>query len=206
MAKRALTTLITDVGAYFEVTPGASTDPTSTEITNWINDAQRIVTKTLPAEALGALLITADVSAASTDNVAGPTGFQTLEAASVASDGLSFKPARIVTPQLGQYALTNTLLQDSTSPIAWMSDNKVYWSPATSTGGKVRMVYRGTPTVLSGSSTTDLPEYCENALIFYAVAMGKAQDEEMGEYEKFMELFANELKTIAANFGYGGAQ
>jgi hypothetical protein len=204
MAKRTLTELITAVGYYFEITPGAATDPTTTEITAWLNDAQRLLCKLLPAEALGTLIKTEDVSAASASSVAGPTGYQTLEAVDVANDGVSFKPARIVKPELGQYALTNTLLQDSDHPIAWFSDNKIYWSPATSTGGKIRVVYVGTPTALTGSATTDLPEYCENALIFYATAQGKAQDEEMAEYETYMKAFMTECELIAARFGYGG--
>lgn len=204
MAKRTLTDLITAVGYYFEVAPGAATDPTSTEITAWLNDAQRLLIKMLPAECLGTLLVTADVAAASLSTVASPTGMLFLEAIDVASDGLSFKPARIVKPELGQYALTNTLMQDSTSPIAWWTDNKVYWSPATSTGGKVRMIYVGTPTALTGSAESDLPEYCENALIYFAVAQGKSQDEEMAEFDTYMKLFTNEINTIAAKFGFGG--
>lgn len=205
MAKRALTTLITDVGFYLEITPSASTDPTSTEITKWLNEAQHAIVRSLPGEALSSLLITADVAAVSVSYVNEPTGFQFLESASVANDGLTFYPARIVKPEFGAYAVTNTLLQDTQNPIVWQQYGRIYWSPATGASGQIRLVYISIPTELTGSGTTELPECCEDALVYFAVASARLQDEELTEYDKFMEKYNNELKAIAARYGYGGA-
>jgi len=210
MAKTGLSTLIGNVGNILEIgTPGTGTDPTKAEITAWINEAQRDIARKVPWQCLKDLITcyNPSIAAVSVADMAGlVTDFYKFCYATLNTDGAGTddKAMQLVNPEVAAMATTNSLIGTADSPIIWLSGTNINWLPATTGGagtGKLKFYYIKEPTALNGDSdTTTLPEEFEDALVYYAAAMGRAQEEEWQQYGVLMQKYAAILQDIVNNY------
>lgn len=210
MAKTTHANLKIEVGRYFEIgTPSTTTDPTALDITQWINDAQWDIALKVPAYCLREMLVIENPSLAAVSehplaSFATYTFLRFVSATLNTSGILTDIPMRLVNPDIAPAIVTNELLGTAVSPICWIEESKLKWSPATTGGaatGKLKVKYIKAPTDLSGDSDTiTLPQEYEQACIFYAVAQGFFQDEEFDKGQFFLGAYADSLSTIIKNW------
>ncbi len=215
MAKTIHSTLRQQVGDFFEITPGPSTDPTSTEITRWLNEGQNDIARMAPWWALKDLLTlyNPSLAAVSTSPLSGlPASLYKFAYATLNVDGSGTDdlPMRLVRPDVAAMSATNNLIYDANSPILWIDGTSINWLPAT-TGdaatGKLKFYYIKVNTALSADGdTTSLPEEYEQALIYFAAAMGKAQDEEWQQYLQLMQLYYKAVQDVVMSWAALGGK
>lgn len=209
MAKTALSTLYTNVGYMLEITPGTGTDPTKAEIIAWINEAQRDIVRKVPWQCLKDMITAYNPSLAAVSVIAwsGLASdfykfcYATLNTDGTGSDDL---PMKLVSPDVAAMAATNSLVYDSSAPIIWFDATNINFLPATTGGagtGKLKFYYIKEPTLLSGDSdTTTLPEEFEDALVFYAAAKARAQEEEWQQAQILFQQYADSVMSVVNNY------
>lgn len=218
MAKRALFVanvgLCQRVGEFFEVesgTPTTTTDPTKQEITNWLNEAQNVISRLCPAQFMRELLEVADPSLSGSIeeypliSFTSPNYCIQIHSATLCASGTGDDlPMRRVTPAEAALRVTNSLIQDATNPIFWLEENKVKWQPTTTGNaatGKFKLHYVKAPTAMSADAdVSSIAIEFEEALIYYAAARGKEQDEEWQQAGELKTLFMRELQAIMRNW------
>jgi len=210
MAKTSLSSLITNAGYLLETTLSATSDPTKTEVIAWINEGQRDIALKCPWWVLKDLISESNPSIAAVCLVAwsviqASADYVKFCYATLCPSGTGDAlPVRLVTPEIAAMATTNNLVYDSSSPIMWFDATNVNFLPATSGGsatGKLRFYFIKQPTDLSGDSDTiSVPEEFSDAVVYYAAAKCRAQEEEWKQYAQLMQLYNEQLLTIINNY------
>jgi hypothetical protein len=206
MAKTTLSSLITSAGYLLETTLGTTSDPTKAEVTAWINEAQRDIAVKCPWYVLKDLMVESNPSIAAVSVVAWNTIQATVDyvkfcyatlCPSGTGDAL---PVRLVTPEVAAMAVTNNLVYDASNPIMWFDATNVNFLPATPGGagtGKLKFYFIRQPADLSGDSDTiSVPEEFSDAVVYYAAAKCRAQEEEWQQYAQLMQLYNEQLLSI----------
>lgn len=200
----ALTTLVTNTGYLLGITPSASTVPTSTEITQWLKDAQRDMLNRLPSRFLYKRVVreTTGTSLASPYNVA---DYSSIDIAKIRSgvlydsSGTSYHQCKVI-QNIEEF--NNLILTDSSNPmyqyiISWdPNDGKVYCFPTGATGDKLYLTYL---LDIDGTDTNyELEEQTERLACFYAAAMhsiGQVGDY-LGVGQKFLTMYELGIKSL----------
>jgi hypothetical protein len=205
MAKTTRATLISRVGYLLEIVPSGATNPTRTEITTWLNEGQRTISRMLPAPFLRDIIVVSNPTLSSgryfytLSSLTTGTFLKPHTCSVQAANSGSFINARLVTPEEGEYIKTNMdLLGTAASPIYWFQGLFVYWWPA----GSIKLTYIKTPEELVSGTTeyVAIPQEFEDAVIYYAVAMARAQDEEYEQYGAMMQKFQESLMAVASGY------
>lgn len=209
MAKTALSTLYANVGYLLEITLGTTSDPTKAEIIAWLNEAQRDIARKVPWQCLKDLITLYNPSIAAVSVIAwsGLSAdfykfcYATLNVDGSGTDDLAMQ---LVTPEVGAMAYSNSLIGTSDSPIIWFDATNINWLPAT-TGtaatGKLKFYYIKEPTAMSvDADMTALPEEFEDALVYYAAAKARAQEEEWQQAQVLMQQYAESIMSVVNNY------
>lgn len=210
MAKTQLSALIANLGYQLEMTLGTSSDPTKTEAIAWINEAQRDIAIKVPWYVLRDLIAESNPSIAAVSVVTWSTiqtsadyvkfCYATL-CPSGTGDAL---PVRLITPEEAAMITTTDLVYDSRSPVMWFDATNVNFLPATTGGaatGKLKFYFIKQPTDLSGDSDSiSVPEEFSDAVVYYAAAKARMQEEEWQQSIQYMQLYNEQLLSIINNY------
>lgn len=204
MAKTALSTLYTNVGYNFEITPSNSSDPTKAEIIAWINEAQREITRIVPWWGLKDSLVCYNPPLGAVSAVAWSgleSDFYKFAYATLNTTGSGNDlPARLITPEVASGITTNSLIADSNSPVIWFDATNINFYPATTgatSAGKLKFYYIKQPTNVSNDyDTLTIPREFEDACVYYATYKGKAQEEEWQQAMQMYQLFVQSVANI----------
>lgn len=209
MAKTALSTLYANVGYLLEITPGTSSDPTKAEIIAWLNEAQRDVARKVPWQCLKDLIVCYNPSIAGV-SVTAWSGLSSdfykfcYATLNVDGSGTDDLPMQLVMPEVAAMAVSNSLVGTADSPIIWFDATNINWLPVTTgtaSTGKLKFYYIKEPAAMSGDAdTTALPEEFEDALVYFAAAKARAQEEEWQQAQMLMQMYAATISDIVNNY------
>lgn len=178
--------LVDAVGALVNIAaPDLDSDPSSTDILTWLNMAQDMIVRNVPAEDVQRLWDTAVVK-----DIAG-----CVRVISVTVDGTPCRWVKL--PELEQLSAAVTADED-----------KAVWSYCTGitppnisiktvpTGTTPSVVYVAEPVYLTDEGSRDVatvPVIYDQILILYAVAMAKIKDEEMPDAQYLLQVVGSLL-------------
>jgi len=201
---RTLADLCTRVGYLLDMTIGASTDPSTTEIYAWINEASKRVAMLAKESTLPSLITQHNPSLGSgVTNENLPSDYLRFVSATLNIDGSGDDdyPCKKLTPKQASYRHTNIFYEGTQEePVIWIEDSKFNFYPATTgaaSTGKLIVKYIKLPADKASGDDPDTPECYDKALIFYAAAMAKAQEEEFQQYAIFMNNFLSIITSFS---------
>jgi len=194
----ALSSIVTMVGYELGITIDAISTPTTTEVTQWLKDAQRAMIIDFKIQYLGNRLKSEEISLAASDyNSASPSDDTIMELETAlfydAAPTPKYVPGRIV-EYPAFYNLSKSGINNTTFSYLMAinpTDNKIYVYPAGASGDKLAVSYRQDIDI--ADTNYELHEVTIPSAVQYACFLASLQSEDaIGMAQKFYASY-NEL-------------